>query len=1753
MTTTILSLHYMATGELHERISAVGKQKANKLLSKPKAKTKTDKPYPLKIADPSDFVFEHEEDPEFLSNLNPNGTYIAYSVTPYPEYLQEEKAAFEEVFVNISLQTINHQYWRKFLVIRGSTMLSISAPATSKDRYINFIKDLVKLIYKEIYEKRANTDNIDLSKIESLHEAEQEDKGLLSYDFFNPSTLSIVTSLYEIFDKITDDEIENCVFLASHSFIHPYNWFLSPAALALAYFHSQLLFLKKPYKEDLYYTKQNLPSITYISLTGIYSEMDIDVLNAFSENIQTIIVYDETTGGPSFSQKGEYSATEDLRIKKRNFQEISNKLLLVPFHNSKTKKQGLKDFSPNDLLWIVENVILAAIEKFRPSYIVLNCSLIFDESNNTPFLMDQESMTHIINVLKQVCDNKVVVFPFKLANQKNPQNAELFNSVINYAPKNQQDRLRNVVQKYGVPYNNLHVRDIFMSIFEALAGLKEAPNNWERLDLIKRYRTNTIMGEVRYRIGKQYKDHPYYKNLYSNVLGVLSRIAKNETANIEGFSSQSEKKLINKIALYYPPDNDIKILKLKLQTEGKEIILNQNSQYFVDYINPEEVKVYIFNANSCEINSNLSLRTYGPRSNFELSMELEDTVRQYSIDDHESINVEDLRIEPLKDCGICKCGDFVFQVYGTDIRTNQDSTKIHYFNFKTSMHCQINVPEGILPRHGVTTCAFKKDDLYHLYVFGGRARTGSKYNGTEWGTLDIIDIVEIYTTNDPLSGSWTYQILPKEKDRFSTEKERVPFIPYYGSFAFYSENKNKIFLMGGKLFEKGVSEWTFPVLEYDIEAKRFDSLKIILNDAKNNPARSQIKNNEYKRPVLPTAIADKNKNLFYNSANDTFKFVIPRPDDLFVTLYSYDAAAQNSDYLDIEIDNEENITRIAPPSLNKDINPRSTAEKKVVYFDSRVATNFKYQLGNYTTQLAEFYLIEWRVCQKEEVDSDKWKAKLTELIEKNKDYVVRLTEKMKEMDLEPEDNEKIEWQITEAKRRETGFRKVLSFAEANQGFKEVITGNDSRIELLRTNLVDRFSSSQNIEKRFMTYNKYFETFLCHELEDVSGKGEQDIFQVYEEAKEKKILEKLDIPTKRRVIDLLSSIIKAFQEPKPVNPDYSFQSASTTGSTLDTTPSKLSSFYGNPKQGLEESFAVENAISFSQMLEYFESRPLLYKLSPSVFLKDYVEKSQKQLETYQTLKANIEDFQSVISSGSSISTTASESDIPDKIDQELKEILTIVFTAAERIIAKLAKHTKKSLKYGSLIPPPSLIHFELFLILLMRMRKDIEDPDTKVGKILNETMLEQTRLKEKAEHKKEPETSKPSVLTREEVKKETFTEERATPQGKKQSSLPPVQTLPRPVGVDREIQVEERELSPLLEEDLQDTPDKEGKDVKIYQENLTTSNTYKLIFNPGRSELLIILQKDGQTSIRRLRFKIYLKGQNGKKGRLEDISFESSPYSIAIYENNVVAYIDQNLKVRHSDVYNKYKACVIYADLKAGIESVSKESEVEDLVFRKLFLVGQDDHIHSRCLVVTEESVFLFGGRSFKFKGKASIRQHGEVSLYFTKKMESVEQNSSEFKDSEIDNLNEKGEVAAIYTGEVIFVTKRFEPSIIEIFKKDGTTDEDESIEVPEAGTLKGYTVRMNLVNFRQKEEILFSCFCKEKDIKFMLLDVKEKEFETEPISLTAAAGQEKINLLYTGFEEIEAPISKSGAQELFFYTYRGDSPEVFKCEIKVGK
>jgi len=337
----------------------------------------------------------------------------------------------------------------------------------------------------------------------------------------------------------------------------------------------------------------------------------------------------------------------------------------------------------------------------------------------------------------------------------------------------------------------------------------------------------------------------------------------------------------------------------------------------------------------------------------------------------------------------------------------------------------------------------------------------------------------------------------------------------------------------------------------------------------------------------------------------------------------------------------------------------------------------------------------------------------------------------------------------------------------------------------------------------------------------------------------------------------------------------------------------------------------------------------------------------------------------------------------------------------------------------------------------------------------------------------------------------------------------------------------------------------------------------MTFNAGRSELLVILPAtNGQSAqIKRLRFKIYLKGINGKKGRLEDLSFESSPSSISIFESNVIAYVDQNLKIRHPDVYNRYKACVLYADLKAGLASLSGDTDAEDLVFRKLFLVGQDDHIQGRCLLVTEESLFLFGGRSYKFKGKASVRHHNEVALYFTKKMDSVEQNSSDFKDSQIDVLAEKGEMAALYCENLIFVVKRSEPSLVEIFNKDGTTDEDESIEIPSGESLKGYTLKMNLVNFRGKEEILFAFYCRDKDIKFMLLDIKEKSFESANVTLVQVdEGQEKekekekekLKLLYTGFEEIEASVHNTGVKQLYFYSYRGDVPEVIRCDIKVG-
>lgn len=338
------------------------------------------------------------------------------------------------------------------------------------EKYHQFVKSILKPLRKD-YHTKPKYMGMDTEFEDNIESALENNAMLLRYDFFNDSALATTISLSEIIDQITDgedDESQNCIVLSSHNFVHPYNWLLSPAALAVSFFNFQMKQLKKSKQNASVYSKSTLPAVTYLSLTGIFSGIDIDILHHSSDRVQTIVIYDENTG-PAILKK-------ESRFKKEHksawdYQEMSDKILLLPLECTRTEKDRKKDYNSSDLLQIIENFVVPSITKFRPAYIVLNCSLIFDnESNQTPFSLTEEALAYIVQLLLKL-DCKVIVYPFKFPNFRDLEVKKYFEKAWkDISPKDDHNRLNYITERYGIPYNELYLRDCVVSIFEVLSS-----------------------------------------------------------------------------------------------------------------------------------------------------------------------------------------------------------------------------------------------------------------------------------------------------------------------------------------------------------------------------------------------------------------------------------------------------------------------------------------------------------------------------------------------------------------------------------------------------------------------------------------------------------------------------------------------------------------------------------------------------------------------------------------------------------------------------------------------------------------------------------------------------------------------------------------------------------------------------------------------------------------------------------------------------------------------------------------------------------------------------------------------------------------------------------------------------------------------------------------------------------------------------------------------------------------------------------
>ena len=372
-----------------------------------------------------------------------------------------------------------------------------------------------------------------------------------------------------------------------------------------------------------------------------------------------------------------------------------------------------------------------------------------------------------------------------------------------------------------------------------------------------------------------------------------------------------------------------------------------------------------------------------------------------------------------------------------------------------------------------------------------------------------------------------------------------------------------------------------------------------------------------------------------------------------------------------------------------------------------------------------------------------------------------------------------------------------------------------------------------------------------------------------------------------------------------------------------------------------------------------------------------------------------------------------------------------------------------------------------------------------------------------------------------------------------SSPPPKE---KAVVMTKSVEVQ-TDISELREEEEEKSP----YEVDKFKQGLKTPIPYRVFFNGSKSEL-IISDPTNPGELIRLRFKVKRPGYYP----YEDISFEFSPSSVTICNNIVACYIDNKFKIRYPEIFSQYKNLVLYADIEASIKSY-KEDGKNYLVFRKLFLITQNDEIMNRCLMINEDVLGFFGGTVYKLKGKKSSSESRYCSMYLLQKFTAIGQNSNEFRDTEIDEEmeNVRGECLAIKTKDSTFVCSRSNPSCFEVFDKSG--EMGDPAKFPKK--YEDYFVHANLVNFRNKEEILM-IFCKQSEaFDFLLYDVAEDKFEKNQISLVPidSPDNEKFQTVFSGFEQFEVTTNiDQPLENILIHSFRTETAKVITCKIQVN-
>lgn len=474
-----------------------------------------------------------------------------------------------------------------------------------------------------------------------------------------------------------------------------------------------------------------------------------------------------------------------------------------------------------------------------------------------------------------------------------------------------------------------------------------------------------------YQIAKYYKQHPYYSFLYSKSFGALSRVSARGLINKDNSKETSNSTDTSSFVFLSVSGGDARRFPLKIsENPKKEIVFTETSRYLVDYNNTEQIILYIFNARLCEEDEKFGIKISEEVSHFRVSFQPKDSPDSYLIQDCKQIKLEDHNERKLlKNFGVCQYNNFIFQVYGTEIDTNQESNTIFYYDFETGQSYLIRIPEDqrhqILSRRFTTPCAINKDGIYYLYIFGGHAGYSTMIDGKSCENLDNSNPIEVYYTDDLRKSQWMYKLLSRESSILAGQSQN--YFNFYQSFAFYDQEHEKISIMGGKNFENSVYNWVFPVFEFDVNSNKLTSFDAYLNHTKDNPKQERIQNHIYKSQHITTAIANLNQNVYYDRDLKLFRFIIPFEQDDIVCLYTYSPIEGKCDYIETEIGPAS--FQVPITLLNKMISkvPPDPRPIKPIKINPRVATLLSYSFPLLIQKKIWLEIVNWRLSQDQEI------------------------------------------------------------------------------------------------------------------------------------------------------------------------------------------------------------------------------------------------------------------------------------------------------------------------------------------------------------------------------------------------------------------------------------------------------------------------------------------------------------------------------------------------------------------------------------------------------------------------------------------------------------------------------------------------------------------------------------------------------------------------------------------------------------------